>query len=188
MAKDTSATNTPDTSVGSSESFLRSGGDTPESNIYGDFFQETSDGSLSIGPKSQKSSLEIVTGIFAYVVPIAVIASILAAVHVFLRTQESGSFAENYQFLCPYINMGVNAEEKGCKTFTMIAKEYQDKTANLQANTIDLLTEYIPIKVSKNIMDASPEKKFVFDVFANKIHVDEIMKQFETVKRSASYV
>ena len=72
----------------------------------------------------------MVTGILSYVVPIAIVATILASIHVFIRTQESGSFAENYQFLCPYINMGVDAPEKGCKTFTVIEKEYNDKNTS----------------------------------------------------------
>lgn len=69
----------------------------------------------------------------------------------------------------------------------MIQKDYTEKTDSLKTSMIELLTEYIPIKTSRNIMDASPERKFIFDIYENKIHVDDIMKDFENVKKSSSY-
>ncbi len=188
MPTDTKNTEGAENVSSSPESFLKSSWVNDQANLYGDFFQETSDGNITIGTKSQKSWLEVATGILSYVVPIAVVVTILASIHVFMRTQESGSFAENYQFLCPYINMGVNAPEKWCKTFTAIEKEYNDKTKSLEESTIELLTEYIPIKVSKNIMDASPERRLVFTVFEEKVHVDDIIRDFETIRKTASYV
>lgn len=178
----------PTSAPGASESFLKSSWTWESTNPYGDFFQETSDGNISIGTKSQKSWLEIATGILSYVVPIVIVATLLSSLHVYLRTQESSSFAENYQFLCPYMNMWVDTpDDKWCKTLTMIQKDYTEKTDNLKTSMIELLTEYIPIKTSRNIMDASPERKFIFDIYENKIHVDDIMRDFETVKKSSSY-
>jgi hypothetical protein len=179
--------NTPEPSAPSTtgnDDFLKSS-NTVDPNIYGDFFQETSDGNISIGPKAQKSWLEIATMVLSYVVPIAVVVAILLSIHVFIRGQDKTGFAENYQFICPYLNYGVDwlaaTENKWCKTISMIAQEYEEKQKGLQNDIIDILTEYIPVKTSNSIIDASPEKKFVLDTFKNKVHVDDIMKEFNKV-------
>jgi hypothetical protein len=70
----------------------------------------------------------------------------------------------------------------------MLAEEYEKKEQELQDEIINYLTEYIPIKVSQNIMDASPERKFIFDTYDNKIYVDKIMDRFEVEKKAAQYV
>jgi len=169
------------------ESFLNTSTKSETANPYGDFFQETSDGNISIGARAQKSWLEIATWILGYIVPIAIVFTILWSIHVFIRTQESNTFAENYSFICPYLNMGINVVDKDCKTLKMIENDYTDRTSKLTEEIIAGLTEFIPIKISKNIIDASPEKAFIIKTFENKIHVDEIMKQFEKIRTSATY-
>ncbi|MBP9780216.1 hypothetical protein KBD33_06415, partial [Candidatus Gracilibacteria bacterium] len=57
----------------SGDSFLKTGEGNEGSNIYGDFFQETSDGSISIGPRAQKSGLEVATNALGYIVPAVLI-------------------------------------------------------------------------------------------------------------------
>jgi hypothetical protein len=81
--------------------------------------------------------------------------------------------------------MTPTGENKGCKSIETIKKEYTDKKNILEENIISALTEYIPIKVSANILDASPEKAFVVNTFATKPHVDLVINSFETTRRSA---
>ena len=83
--------------------------------------------------------------------------------------------------------MGIDDPAKACKTLTMLKKEYDDRLARLQLEIVTGLTEYIPIKISKNIIDASPERAFILDTFANKVHVDDIIKQFEKIRTSSEY-
>ncbi len=70
---------TPTTSENSaSESFLSTTAPTTDaSNPYGDFFQETSDGNISIGTKVKKSGLELGTSILGYIVPIAIVLAVV---------------------------------------------------------------------------------------------------------------
>lgn len=175
----------PTSDTWSQESFLKTSNSTDSANPYWDFFQETSDGSFSIGAKAQKSWLEIATWILGYIVPIAIVLVLLGSIHVFIRTQESNAFAENYDFICPYLNMGIDIVDKDCKTLTMIEKEYSDRAAKIKEEIITGLTEYIPIKISKNIIDASPEKAFIINTFENKVFVDEIMRQFERIRMNS---
>lgn len=175
------------TDSGASESFLKTSTTTDSTNPYGDFFQETSDGNISIGAKVKKSELEIATGILGYIVPIVVILGILGIIHVFIRTQESNAFAENYSFICPYLHMGIEAPDKDCKTLKMIETEYNARLKRLKSEIVIWLSDYIPIKISKNIIDTSPEKDFIKNTFEKKVHVDEIMKQFERMRTGAEY-
>lgn len=76
-------------STSNETSFLSSNNQEQESsNAYGDFFQETSDGNISIGPKAKKSGIEVLTDVLGYVVSVAVISTILLSLHVFMRTRE----------------------------------------------------------------------------------------------------
>jgi hypothetical protein len=79
--------------------------------------------------------------------------------------------------------MGIEVGDKGCKTLTMIEREYSDRLSRMEDEIITGLTEYIPIKISKNIIDASPEKAFIINTFGKKVHVDDIMKQFEKMRK-----
>lgn len=169
------------------ESFLKTTATVDAGNPYGDFFQETADGDISIGTKVKKTNLEVATGILGYVVPLVIIVGILGTLHVFIRSQESSAFAENYTFICPYLNMGIDAPDKGCKTLTMIQQDYDARLSRLEDEIITGLTEFIPIKISKNIIDAWPEKAFIISTFENKVYVDDIMNQFEKKRKEALY-
>lgn len=70
----------------------------------------------------------------------------------------------------------------------MIATDYEKKSKDFQEELVKYLTEYIPIKVSQNIMDASPERKFILDTFDGKIHLEKIIEKFEEEKKKAQYV
>ncbi len=170
------------------ESFLSTSNTGADSaNPYWDFFQEKSDGNLTIGNKVKKSELEIATTILGYLVPILIVIGILWSAHVFVRTQVNNSFAANYPFICPYLNMGIDVDDKECKTLTMIQEEYKTRTNSLKLEIIDWLTDFIPVKISKNIIDASPEKDFIINTYNNKVKVDDIMKQFEFMRKSSEY-
>jgi hypothetical protein len=112
---------------------------------------------------------------------------VLFGLHVFIRSSSSGSFFENYPFLCPYLHYDVIApsNEKWCKNINVIQQEYADKQKILEDNIIDSLTEYIPIKVSSSILDASPEKKFIIDTYDHKPHVNNVLEAFEKVKSNS---
>ena len=69
----------------------------------------------------------------------------------------------------------------------MITTEYEKKSKDLQTEIVRYLTEYIPIKVSQNIMDASPERKFIINTYDNKIRLNEIIDKFEEEKKKAQY-
>jgi hypothetical protein len=184
--------NTPPESLGSPEStkdsnFISSPETSKVDTIYSDFFQETSDGKISMGSKAKKSWLEVFTTVLSYVLPIAIIIVVLASFHVFLRTQETWGFAEKYQFLCPYMNRWVDIEssERGCNTISAIQTRYTEKKQVLQEDIIKRMNEYIPIKIAKNLIATSPEKKFIIDTYKNKVRVDiTIQKFFELLEKS----
>lgn len=62
---------------------------------------------------------------------------------------------------------------------------YMKKKTELETNIVDKLAEYIPIKITRNLLSTSPEKTFVIDTYKTKIHMDTIMDQFEKVRKSA---
>jgi hypothetical protein len=154
-----------------------------EETLYNDFFQENSTGEMSLGAKKERSSLEILVGILQYITIFVVTVGVLFAIHVYVRSS-SGAFLDNYPFLCPYLHYDVDApeSEKGCKSITTITKEYNERQSILQDNIISSLTEYIPIKVSSSILDASPEKKFIIDTYDSKPHVNDVLEAFGKVK------
>lgn len=186
MANDTQGTN-PEESGWSfiSQSTVSSKVDT----VYSDFFQETSDGKISVWSKARTSGLEMTTTVLSYILPVAIVWVLLASAHVFFRNQESWWFAENYPFLCPYMNYGVELESKDrwCNTVTALKAAYTEKQKILENDILKKLNEYIPIKITKNLMDTSPEKNFIVSTYDSKIHVDEIMDQFQKVLKSAQY-
>jgi hypothetical protein len=156
--------------------------------LYQDLFQDNGTGDITIGAKVERSGLEVFVNIIQYVTILVVTGGVLFGLHVFIRSIQTGSFLENYTVLCPYLNYDIMTpvwENKGCKSIETLKKEYTDKKNILEENIISALTEYIPIKVSANILDASPEKAFVVDAFAKKPHVDLVLDAFETTRRSA---
>ena len=160
-----------------------------EETLYNDFFQENSTGEMSLGGKKERSSLEILVSVLQYITILVVIVGVLFGLHVYIRSS-SGGFLENYPFLCPYLHYDIDilAEEKWCKSVVTIGKEYADKQTILQENIIEGLTEYIPIKVSASILDASPEKKFIIDTYDTKPHVNEVLEAFGRVKLASQSV
>ncbi|MBC7498634.1 hypothetical protein H7170_03270 [Candidatus Gracilibacteria bacterium] len=160
-----------------------------EETLYNDFFQENSTGEMSLGGKKERSSLEILVSILQYLTICIVVIGILFGLHVYIRSS-SGGFLENYPFLCPYLHYDINApsDEKACKSVVTIGREYVERQSILEENIIKGLTEYIPIKVSASILDASPEKKFIIDTYDSKPHVNEVLEAFGRVKLASQSV
>lgn len=158
--------------------------------LYNDFFQENSNGDLTIGNKKQWSGLEVFVRVMQYVTIFVVVTVVLSWIHIFVRSSQSGSFFESYTFLCPYLNYDINVptSEKWCKNIEVIQKEYSEKQKILQESIVEALTEYIPIKVSSSILDASPEKAFIINTYDNKPHVNIVLEAFEKVKANSQSV
>lgn len=162
-----------------------------QESAYNDFFQETSDGNISIGPKVQKSRLELTTIVLGYIVPVAVILGLLGMFHVFIKTGGGAvSIKEKYTFLCPYLIYGMKgiSEEEGCETPKVLEDVYTKKESELQINIINKLADYIPIKITRNLLSSSPERAFVLNTYKNKLKMNDILKQFEDVRRKARSV
>jgi hypothetical protein len=155
--------------------------------LYNDFFQENGSSEMTLWAKKERSGLELIVSILEYTTIILVIAGILSGLHVFIRSSDNVSFLENYPFLCPYLHYDINAssEEKWCKNIGLIGSEYNEKNKNLEENILSALTEYIPIKVSSSILDASPEKRFIISTYNWKPHVNNVLEAFERVKTNA---
>lgn len=170
-------------------SFISSGkSDGAVDSTYSDFFQETSDGNISVWPKAQKSGLEIFTNIAGYLLPVIIIGVLLWAFHVYVQGGGgANTIKENYTFLCGYLNYGVNNfdEEHKCSTMESIAAAYTQKRSELEEDIVVKLNEYIPIKLTKNILLTSPERKFTIEKYNNKLHMDEVMQKFEEVKNAS---
>jgi hypothetical protein len=62
-----------------------------------------------------------------------------------------------------------------------IADSYGKKKTDIETDIISRLNQYIPIKLTKNILLTSPERKFAIDTYNNKLRVDVIMNKFEEV-------
>jgi hypothetical protein len=118
-----------------------------------------------------------------------VIVGVLFWLHVYIRSS-NGQFLENYPFLCPYLNYDIliPPNEKWCKNVATIGNEYRERHTLLQEKIIAWLTEYIPIKVSASILDASPEKKFIIDTYDTKPRVNEVLEAFGRVKLASQSV
>ena len=192
MAKDD--IKTPDAGgIESATSFISSGKweSGGSDSTYNDFFQETSDGNISIGPKAQKSWIEIFTTILWYLLPVAIIAVAIGAFHVYIQKWGwAKSISENYKFLCPYLNYSVKGfdTEYSCSTLQAIETSYTKKRAELEEAILVRLNEYIPIRLTKNILLTSPERKFAVDTFKNKLRVDEIIEKFEDVRNMSKSI
>ncbi|MBX9809353.1 hypothetical protein K2X92_03130 [Candidatus Gracilibacteria bacterium] len=186
---DNNLESTTDTNIGTEttgSSFLNESSEAAktEDSLYNDFFQENGNEEMTLSAKKERSGLEVLVNVLEYITMLVVVSGVLAGLHVFVRSMENTTFLETYPFLCPYLNYDIEIpkEEKGCKNVNAIQKEYLDKKQVLENNIIDALVEYIPIKVSSSILDASPEKKFVLTTFENKPHVNNVLEAFERVK------
>ncbi len=158
--------------------------------LYNDFFQESSNGDISSKAKDNRSSMELIVSVMRYVTILVVSIWILFWVHTFIRSSDIWGFIQNYPILCPYLNYDIknDSSEKQCKNVTAIQKEYTDKINTLENNIITNLTEYIPIKVSSSILDASPEKKFVISTYDTKPNINKLLEAFEKVKSESQSV
>lgn len=154
--------------------------------LYTDLFQKNADGDFVRTTKTERSKLELFTTIMGFVTPIIVIIALLAGGHAFLKSQTSNTFAENYPFLCGYLNADIIAsEDKGCKTASILETEYSEKTKQLQANIVNNLATYIPIKISSSSGGVSPETDLITHIYNSKINLNTIMKQFDQVRSSS---
>jgi hypothetical protein len=70
---------------------------------------------------------------------------------------------------------------------TALKSVYAERQKVITDEIVKRLNEYIPIKITKNLMDTSPEKNFIVSTYESKIRVNEIMDQFEKVLKSAQY-
>lgn len=61
----------------------------------------------------------------------------------------------------------------------MVQAEYTKKNQEQNTALIDILSLYIPIKVSENLLDASSEKQFIVDTFEKKSDINAIVQQFK---------
>jgi hypothetical protein len=158
---------------------------------YNDFFQETSDGNISVGPKSQKSGIEVFTTILGYILPIVIIGVLAWAFHVYIQKWGGATaIKENYTFLCPYLNYSISDadENYNCDSLEKIGTSYSIRKSELEWNILTQLSEYIPVKLTKNILLTSPERKFAIDTYKKKIHMDEILEKFEEVRTNSKSI
>ncbi len=150
--------------------------------LYSNFFQKDKDGKITVGKQGGKSLLEIVVQIFGFLSPIIAIITIIGFVHVFIRGQESSNFAENFPIICGYLNNGIESTENmdfKCKTISAIQQDYKIKNKEQDRSIVEALSEYIPLKVSENLIDTSPEKNFIVNTFKNKADINAIMQTFK---------
>lgn len=155
---------------------------------YNEFFQETGDGNISIGRKAQKSWLEITTTILGYIIPILIIVTAIWSFHVYVQKWGwAQAIKDNYSFLCPYLNYSITVpdEKYNCDTLESIKNIFSKNKSDLEQLIVEKLNEYIPIKLTKNILATSPEKKFAEDTFKQKLHMDTVMNKFEEVRNNA---
>ncbi len=75
-----------------------------------------------------------------------------------------------------------------CKTISAIQQEYNTKNKEQDISIINVLSEYIPLKVSENLIDTSPEKNFIVKTFENKADVNAIMQAFKGATEYAQNV
>lgn len=166
--------------------FLSSTETASKDAIYHDLFQKNSNGDVVTGTQQKRSPLEIFTSIMTYVTGIIVLITILSSIHVFIRSQQGNAFAENFPFLCPYLNYDIETkEDKWCRTAAMLEAEYKERQQQLNTNIVNELATYIPLKVSTNIIDASSEKTFIVDTFDEKIDVNQVVEQFERIRKDS---
>ena len=63
-----------------------------------------------------------------------------------------------------------------------IASVYTQKKKELEEDIVVKLNEYIPIKLTKNILLTSPERQFTIQRYKNKMHMDEVLQKFDEVQ------
>ena len=155
--------------------------------LYADLFEKNKDGELIRSQKTKRSVLEIFTTIMGIVTPLLLIASIVGATHAFIRSQETNAWAENFQFLCGYLNYDITTDDPAyeCQTATFITQNATERTEKLEKDIIDQLSLYIPLKVSTATASTSAENKKANEIYAEKINANDIITQFDKVRKNA---
>lgn len=145
---------------------------------------------IRIGPKSRKPMIEVATNILWVVLIFFLLWLWLVSLDIWFRQQDENVLAAKYSFLCPYIHVWVEkVESDDCRTTKKIWEMVQADTEVLQKEILTELAEYIPIKVSKNLIDGSPEKAFIEKTYAWKLDYQKIISRFEEIitKQSEGY-
>ena len=78
-----------------------------------------------------------------------------------------------------------NNEKTFEKSLESIKSIFSKKKADLELLIVEKLNEYIPIKLTKNILATSPEKKFAEKTYKEKLQMEVVMNKFEEVRNSA---
>ncbi len=170
------------------ESFIHIEEKSNDPKAYNDLFQQDANGNIRIGPKAKKPILEIITIGLTYILIFVVIIVVGFSIDVFMRSQKSNAIAEKYRFLCPYISMWVVTWQSWeCRTLSMIYDEFEANRIKLEASTMGYVSQYIPIKISKNLISTSPEKTFIISKYDTKVRFDKIIDKFEKVRASQQY-
>lgn len=69
----------------------------------------------------------------------------------------------------------------------MIGDYFSEQGSQLRNETMKYLTQYIPIKISRNLIDSSPEKAFIVKKYSAKVQFDKIIEKFEKVRSEQQY-
>ncbi len=114
---DTSNTTSPISSSSPPSSVSNFLAETPapqksEDTLYNDFFQENSNGEITIGAKKERSGLELLVTVLEYTAILFVIIGVLGAIHVFIRTMNNTEFFKSYTFICPYLQYDINIPDE----------------------------------------------------------------------------
>jgi hypothetical protein len=131
------------------------------------------------------------TTIVGYILPVLIIGVLIGAFHVYIQ-KGGGATAikENYNFLCPYLNYSISSftDDYNCDPLSTIDAAYTKKRTDLEGIILTQLSEYIPVKLTKNILLSSPERRFAIDTYKNKIHMDTIIEKFEEVRNNSKTI
>lgn len=127
------------------------------------------------------------TTVLTFVTPIVVVIAILAGGYAYVRSQETNSMAENFPFLCGILTTGINTEDPNhhCQTPLFIQSDQEQKAAMLEKNIVEQLSVYIPLKLSAAVAASSPEKKFATTTYDKKVNANDIISQFEKIRKAA---
>lgn len=169
------------------ETNFLNGTETSKESLYADLFTKNENNEIVRKQNSKRSILEIVTIVLGIAMPIALTLAVLGGVHAFIKGQEDNSSIENFQFLCGYIRSGVNTDDPAyeCQTPSYITKDVEEKTAKLKKDIVEQLSFYIPLKLSTSANTISKEKEKAEEIYGKKISVNEIIEQFNKIRRIA---
>lgn len=156
--------------------------------LYADLFEKNKNSGANAKPK--KSILELIISVMNFIMPIAVTLAVLGGVHALIRSQESNSIATNFPFLCGYLHQGIHTDDPNysCQTAQFITTDVTEKKSKLEKDIVNQLALYIPIKVSAAAADRAPESTRAKEIFADKINANDIIAQFNAIKKSSEAI